>query len=95
MAGLKIRLFLQKATDKIISCQDKVPVLREIPSNALGIIFFLLLVQCVVWAVVGVVLVRSIADTYQLLVSDIRLALSWVCQMFDAEDNTNELTLLH
>lgn len=52
---------LQGLTEKVISYQARVPLVRKLPSNALGIILFLLLVQCVVWAIVGVILVRSTA----------------------------------
>jgi len=69
MAGQRIRLSLQRFTEKSRLYQDKVPILRKIPSNALGIILFLLLVQCVVWAVVGVVLVRNTADFIQCLLA--------------------------
>jgi len=59
--------FLKKATERATLYHSRVPLLQKLPLNAVAIILLLLLVQCVVWAVVGVVLVRGPLPDHVLL----------------------------
>jgi high-affinity nickel-transport protein len=58
--------FFQKASDKASVYHSRIPYISKLPFPAIAIIVTLIVVNLLVWAAVGVVLVRNLGQTLQL-----------------------------